>query len=493
MSEEYGTKVIHRPDGTLGFLYWDDSDEPEPEPEYYCKPEDFLKCLPDDPLFEIPFTVRGVCIPGDVGVILPPVIIPTINSEEIKLKMLPTELSDKLRPLQVPGDLLYDELIYDFSKLEKEFLKELEKIVSNFKYNEFAKRLLEELDPPRFYCDGRVYNDINDIKWNKYIENYYHLLQNMKFSSGENLNLEDIAFYARLLYAFRCHLDNLKDSYIHCKGWNIVKNEDVDIKFGLPYRNSEIYKKKIIARCYALMNALPADQKVTMVTFTTGQRDSEGRALDYRKQVTKLQENTAKLHDLIRKDFPGVPYIHVIESHKSGYLHVHRIYGCDIPKEFQEKYKHLWESYGAGSYEHGLNFGFSSHDEYEIEHGKTEKSKEYTQCQSAFLYAIKYISKTKSSTGTAPFHEMITDAVVWFMSKRKVRNYNGVRTFFISPKWNALIREKFDKKKSSDIEWELVTLHYKDIEIVIYDSNTVPPLEIFMKPSQDFSPPACPA
>lgn len=493
MSEEFGTKLIHRPNGTLEFRCWDYSDDAEPEQNYYCEPEDFLNCLPDDPLFEVPFTVRGVCIPDDIGVMLSPVAIPKINAEKIKLKLIPTELSDKLRPLQVPGDLIYDELIYDFSKLNKEYLEELKTILSNLNCNAIVKQLLEELDPPRFYCDGRTYNDINDIRWNKNIEHYYHLLENMKFSSGENLNLKDIAFYARLLYAFQCHLDNLRDSYIDCKGWNTVKNERAELKIELQYRNSEKYKKRSIARCYALMDALPADQKVTMVTFTTGQRDSEGRALDYRKQVTKLQTNIAKLHDLIRKDFPGVPYIHVIESHKSGYLHVHRIYGDDIPKEFQEKYKRLWESYGAGSYANGLNFGFSSHDEYEIEHGKTEKSKEYTACQSAFSYAIKYISKSISEKGTAPFHEFVTDAVIWFMSKRKVREYTGVRSFTISPKWNALIREKFDKKKSCDIEWELITLHYKDIEIVIYDSNAIPPLETFMRPSQDFSPPACPA
>lgn len=490
MSKEFGTQILKRPNGTLEFRCWDYSDEPDPEPEYYCDPENFLKCLPDDPLFEVPFIVRGVRIPDDVGVILSPVTIPRINAEKIKLKLIPVELSDKLRPLRIAGDLLYDELLYDFSKLDKEYLEELKTILFNLNCDGIVKQLLEELDPPRFYCEGETYNDVNDIRWNKDIENYFKLLQNMQFHKGEYLNLEYKAFYAKLLYAFQCHLDNLKKSYLHCEGRNKITNEPGEVKFGLPYRNSENYKRRTIARCYALMDALPADQKVSMVTFTTGQRDSEGRALDYRKQVSKLQKNVAKLHDVIRKDFPDVPYIHVIESHKSGYLHVHRIYGCDIPKEFQEKYKRLWESYGAGSYEHGLNFGFSSYDEYEIEHGKTEKSKEYTSCQSAFLYAIKYISKTKSETGTAPFHQFVTDAVIWFMSKQKVRNYTGVRSFVISPKWNALIREKFDKKVSV-MEWDLVTLHYNDIEIVIYDSNSIPPLETFMRPSQDFSPPVC--
>lgn len=492
MSKEFGTQIIKRPNGTLEFRCWDYSDEPDPEPEYYCDPENFLNSLPDDPLFEVPFNVRGVRIPDDVGVILSPVAIPKINAEKIKLKLIPAELTDKLRPLRLSGDLLYDELMYDFSKLEKEYLEELKTILSKLNYNYIAKRLLEELDPPRFYCEGETYNNINDIRWNKKIEIYYKKLQNMQFSNGEHLNLKDIVYYAKLLYAFQCHLDNLKDSYINCKGWNSVTNERAELKLEIQYRNSDKYKRRSIARCYALMDVLPKDQKVTMITFTTGQRDSEGRALDYRKQVSKLQENIAKLHDLIRKDYPGVPYMHVTESHQTGYLHVHRIYGCDIPKEFQEKYKRLWESYGAGSYEHGLNFKYSSYDEYEIEHGKTEKSKEYTSCQSAFLYAIKYISKSISEKGTAPFHEFVTDAVIWYMSKRKVRNYKGVRSFYISPKWNALIREKFDKKGSIMV-WELITLHYKDIEIVIYDSNSIPPLESFMKPSQDFSPPTCTA
>lgn len=452
------------------------------DPNQYCDSEEFYDSLPEDPnvLDDYLFTLRS-SKPLDYS---KPFVMPTIEWTEVS-KKIP-------KKLEIKSNNYYD-LLYDFPKLEKEYIENLKRILSKINYNSVAKQLLEELDPPCYYCEGETYHDVNDIRWNKDIENYLQKLQNMQFSKGEYLNLEYKAFYAKLLYAFQCHLDNLKHSYIDCKGWNSYTGERADIQIELEYRNSEKYKKRSIARCYALKNVLPKDQKVTMVTFTTGQRDSEGRPLDYRKQVTKLQENIAKLHDLIRKDYPGVPYMHVIESHQSGYLHVHRIYGCDIPKEVQEKYRRLWESYGAGSYENGLNFRYSSYDEYEIQHGKTEKSKEYTSCDSAFLYAIKYISKSISEKGTAPFHEFVTDAVIWFMSKRKNRNYKGIRSFYISPNWNKLISAEFSKssKVESIMIWELITLHYKDIEIVIYDANSIPPLETFQRSPQDFSPPAC--
>jgi hypothetical protein len=385
----------------------------------------------------------------------------------------------------------WDLILYDFEEIDREYQETIEKIKNNLNFGEVHNCLIEELDPPRYYCDGNTYTNVNDIHWNPQIQLYYEKLCNMKFSDGEYLNLTNNNFFAKMCFAFQCHLDNLKDSYIEYRGMNLNKGEVFEAKIEMEYRNSDRYKKRSVARTYALMNAikeLPEDkQKVTLVTFTTYQRDSEGKSLDYRKQYSNLQTNTAKLHDLIRKDYPKVPYMHIIESHESGYIHIHRVYGCSIDRAHQEKYKRLWEKYNAGSYEYGLNFSYSDDDPYYETHQKNEN---YTNVDQAFLYTIKYISKTLTSKGTAPFHQFVSDALIWWVSKRKNRQYKGIRSFYISPVWNALIREKFQKKESVCITL-YVAFHYVDIEKIIFDSTVVDWInpEAYTSSSSDFSPP----
>lgn len=354
----------------------------------------------------------------------------------------------------------------NFMKKHPEKLKIFRRAQANFIKNAFYK--------PWFHCKGENYNSIYEISYNSEVAAYHEKIKSMKFSDGQYLNIERSTFYAKLCYAFECHLDNIEKAYLDCKGINSETGKPFECNMKIEYRTSERYKKRNIARTYSLMDEIKKlddeNRKVTLVTFTTYQKDEDGKGIDYIKQGQDLIRYTQRLHENIRKDYPGVPYVHVIESHKSGYIHIHRVYGCSISKEDQEKYRRLWESYGIGSYKNGLDFAYNEYEDYE--------KKDYEDYENAFLYQIKYISKSISQDGSYPFHQFLSDAVIWYVSKRTIEQHKGIRSFYISPKWNELIKDKFAKKESVVI-WESIILHYCDKEIDILqlkniESNGIP-------------------
>ena len=337
------------------------------------------------------------------------------------------DLKQKYPKLEQELVTLYENVIY------AKFRAAIKKYAALFKkaaYN-YAR---ECLYTPSFYCDGTVYHSIDEIQFDKNINSYLKKVCSMKFSDETKLHVKNPMFYAKLCYAFECHLDNVKSAYLECKGYNSKTDEPFECKMNLEYRTSERYKKRNVARSYALIDEMKnmddKDRKVTLVTFTSFQKDDAGKGIQYLKQYQDLIKYTQKLHDVIRKDYQKVPYMHVVESHKSGYIHIHRVYGCSIDPVHQEKYKKLWESYGIGSYENGLHFSYNDEDKYE---SKKKYDKEYKPYESAFLYQIKYISKSISEQGSYPFHQLLSDAIIWYCSKRQMTDYKGIRTFLHIP------------------------------------------------------------
>jgi hypothetical protein len=404
-----------------------------------------------------------------------------------------------------------------------------------------------------FYCDETPYSDICYIPKTPYVEYFKQQIDNLKFSNGTSVNPAHVDWYAKLCYAFKCHLENIDDSYIRAEGYNPQTGDTYSTKLNLIYRTSHRYKKRNIARGYKLieeLNTNPVDVKkqlkdiehklsfkrslyasssvsqpnseytkrlsddinnlqseinllnnklgllnadsVTLVTFTGYQRGA-----DYIQYTQDLLDAKKRLHDNIRKHHPKVPYVVSVEAHKTGYIHFHIVYGCNIPEDEQIRYKRLWsETYNMGSYDNGLQFSFFDG----AQTSKKEGQREYkNDIDGAVRYLIKYISKSmsdgldyleqqkdslklelyksdkgKNSTlsdreieqqklelnkkidsvrsqiehkqfneGLYPFHQFLADAYIWYMSKTSNKKHSGVRSFYINPVWNSLIRDSF--------------------------------------------------
>ncbi len=406
-----------------------------------------------------------------------------------------------------------------------------------------------------FYCDNVRYNSISNIPYDLPDVQYYkRQIDGLKFSDGTAINPSNALWYAKLCYAHQCHLESVDKACIDADGYNKETGEDYNIRLNLNYRTSHRYKKRNIARGYKLIEELnsssPATVKkeikqtqkeitrlssllsccvrsdsysarlssdidslkadldrlehkyellsssdgVTMATYTAGQRASDGRAYDFIERNQQLIEAKKKLHDNIRKNHPKVPYLVSIEPHKTGYIHFHVVYGCHIPEPEQHRLKLLWESYGIGSYEHGLQFSFYDG----AKTSKKEGQREYkNDIDGALRYTIKYVAKTmsdgldrleqqkdnlklqfykadKGKNASRPkeeiqkdkieiskllaqtkqqiktkqrdsisFSQFLADSCIWYVSKTSNKQYQGIRSFYISPVWNFLIRDKF--------------------------------------------------
>lgn len=382
-------------------------------------------------------------------------------------------------------------------------------------------------------------------------------LKQFKFSNGKPVftDSDKLSWYAKLCYAFWHHLEGIDRSYITCNGVNTETGEDYDMVINLQYRTSYGYKKRNVARTHALLREIKSldrkeikkelwslekelefktkayerfalcefvtrgllermceiqkrikelknmfdlcdfKQDVTIVTFTGSPFDENGNVIDFIQQNERVQEGKRKIHDMIRKNHKGVPYLSVTEPHKSGYLHYHVVYACEIPKDEQIKLKSIWsENYKIGSFDNGLDFSFTKDSSIPK---KKKGQREYkNDTDSALRYAAKYVAKDMQSDvgklyndldnakkewhyigkgkeannseqfiqkaksvqeyeiyrlrceireqeftrGKYPISKLLADACMWYVSKHTITRKKGIRSFFISQKWNCLIR-----------------------------------------------------
>lgn len=408
----------------------------------------------------------------------------------------------------------------------------------------------------RFFCDNKSYSDICYIPSGNLVQQLKKRIESMSFSDGSLVKPDNPLWYAKLCYAFKCHLDNVDRSSLHTDSYHPDTKEEFSFDLNLTYRTSHRYKKRNIARGYKLieqLNVNPSDVKreikynerklsfqqsllesasksssvatasyvksiedtinglykeldrlnnqlgllyadgVTLVTFTASQRGA-----DYIQYTQDIQVAKSKLHDNIRKNHPKVPYVVSVEAHKTGYIHFHVVYGCNIPEDERHRLKLLWsESYGMGSYDNGLQFSFFDGAKTSNKGGQREYKNDI---DGAVRYLIKYIAKSMSGgldqleqrkdslklefykadkgknaslpkeeiqkrkeeiskeltavrdeiedkrfggDGLYPFHQLLADAYIWYVSKTSNKEYGGVRTFYINPVWNSLIRDFF--------------------------------------------------
>ena len=200
---------------------------------------------------------------------------------------------------------------------------------------------------------------------------------------GKDANL---SLYLPDVLEFRNYLT--KTSLCHFQITVTKDSETVVSDVEYIHRWTDTYRRSWIAKLYQLeawhnLECLP----VTLLTLTTYQNGwyshQKGRNLTIPESFDALKTGWKKLSMILRKELKKIEYFWVMEPHESGYPHLHVMLFGAIEPELQEKIAFLWESYGAGSRAHGVDFEIRP---------KTEG------IQSLRNYLLKYLAKGLQGT-----------------------------------------------------------------------------------------------
>lgn len=186
---------------------------------------------------------------------------------------------------------------------------------------------------------------------------------------------------------------------------------EVETEIEYVHRWTATYRRGWIAKLYQLDEWYKREQPpVTMLTLTTYQDGDysrwKGRYLTIPESFETLKGGWKNLSMVLRKpDSLGkFDYLSIMEPHKTGYPHLHVPIFAEVSDPLQEKIGNLWEGYGAGSAEHGVNFSFRE---------------SRTDISSIRNYLLKYLSKGLTGTGSRFGDESLTpgqwvfQALVW--------------------------------------------------------------------------------
>jgi len=169
----------------------------------------------------------------------------------------------------------------------------------------------------------------------------------------------DLALYLPDVLDFRDYLT--KTSLCHFQITGTRESETVVSDVEYIHRWTDTYRRSWIAKLYQLeawhkREGLP----VTLLTLTTYQdgwySHQKGRNLTIPESFEALKTGWKKISMILRKELKTIEYFWVMEPHESGYPHLHVMLFGAIDSELQEKIAFLWESYGAGSRAHGVDF-----------------------------------------------------------------------------------------------------------------------------------------
>lgn len=169
----------------------------------------------------------------------------------------------------------------------------------------------------------------------------------------------DLAVYLPDVLDFRDYLT--KTSLCHFRITGTRESETVVSDVEYIHRWTDTYRRAWIAKLYQLeewhrREGLP----VTLLTLTTYQNGwyshQKGRNLTIPESFEALKTGWVKLAKILRKELNKIDYFWVMEPHESGYPHMHVVLFAEIEPGLQDKISSLWESYGAGSRAHGVDF-----------------------------------------------------------------------------------------------------------------------------------------
>lgn len=244
--------------------------------------------------------------------------------------------------------------------------------------------------------------------------------------------------YAEFVREFLTYLNTTAGTRFRLRGLSAEVSE-VEMEIEYVHRWTATYRRGWIAKLYQLDEWYQQSRPpVTMLTLTTYQ-DGEysrrkGRYLTIPESFEALKGGWKNLSMVLRKpDALGkFDYLSIVEPHQSGYPHLHVPIFADVPEPLQERIGNLWEGYGAGSAEHGVNFSFRE---------------SRADISSVRNYLLKYLSKGLTGTGSRfgdePLSpgEWVFQALIW---KHRWRIFGSSRNLSRIMAWD---------RSSEPVQW----------------------------------------
>ena len=187
---------------------------------------------------------------------------------------------------------------------------------------------------------------------------------------------------------FRAYISRTHACKFHIHGKVSIngKQEISDKNVEYVHRWTAIYRKAILSKFYQLQDWWEKNPTpITLLSLTTYQdlkyrQNDDSPRLSIEEGFDTLKKGWRWLSVWLRKWYPDIEYVHIMEPHRSGYPHMHVILFGDLPVSAQEDIRRLWsEKYKAGSFEHGVDFSIRSPD---------------NGIKSIRNYLMKYIQKT---------------------------------------------------------------------------------------------------
>ncbi len=229
------------------------------------------------------------------------------------------------------------------------------------------------------------------------------------------------------------------------------KSEEICQEREYLHRWTPAYRKAIVSKFYQLQDWWEKNPTpITLLTLTTYQdlkyrRDDDSPRLSIEEGFTTLKKGWRWLSVWLRKYYPNIEYVHIMEPHRSGYPHLHVVLFGELPDSAQEDIRLLWsEKYKAGSYQHGVDFSIRSPDK---------------GIKSIRNYLMKYIAKTLINGKTGSKFE------------NEINNWTPGELLFNATiraqKWrlwgaSLVLSEVMAYKKSTPESYEWVSTELKD-------------------------------
>ena len=187
---------------------------------------------------------------------------------------------------------------------------------------------------------------------------------------------------------FRAYISRTHSCKILIRGKISVNGEceEIDQEREYLHRWTPAYRKAVVSKFYQLQDWWEKNPTpITLLTLTTYQdlkyrRDDDSPRLSIEDGFTTLKKGWRWLSVWLRKYYPNIEYVQIMEPQRSGYPHLHVVLFGELPESAQESIRKLWsEKYKAGSADHGVDFSIRSPD---------------NGIKSIRNYLMKYIAKT---------------------------------------------------------------------------------------------------
>ncbi len=245
-------------------------------------------------------------------------------------------------------------------------------------------------------------------------------------------------------------------------------NNECEVVVIVPYihRWTAIYHKSILAKFYKLDDWMKDNSGVvTMFTLTTYQgsksrfndgsysRTIKGHDMTQLECFDLLKGSRAKFLNVLRRRYPGIDYVWVLEPHETGYPHCHLVVFQEFSEDEQVFIKELWsEKYQAGSFDRGIEVTSKMSDE---------------AIHSIRNYLMKYMTK-QFGTGDQAWTkgELLFNAMIWA---------TGTRMWGASKALTEVMRKP---EKDSEVRWDTVELLKPRAEITVWSRDDGTPFPV---------------